>query len=34
MTATISKVNINEDRYCSEVAFERKTKLPTARNTE
>lgn len=34
MPANISKVNLNKDRFCSEVAYERKTKPPTASNTE
>lgn len=34
MPANISKVNLSKDRFCSEVAYERKTKPPTASNTE
>lgn len=32
--ASISKVNPSKDRFCSEVVYERKTKPPTASNTE
>lgn len=34
MPANISKVNPSKDRFCSEVAYEKKTKPPTARDTE
>lgn len=34
MPANINKVNLSKDGFCSEVAYERKTKPHTASNTE
>lgn len=34
MPANINKVNLSKDGFCSQVAYERKTKPHTASNTE
>lgn len=34
MPANISEVNLSKDRFCAEVAYERKTKPPAASHAE